>query len=361
MHKTPYFSKVKHNTMKKLFFATLFAASFAMLSAQQYEIRVLEKGTQAHVQMRNIEKAPTTKNDLTDIVFGVIWTNRQIKDLNITASGYGIIKSGTVQEHEGFYFQAFGAMGTPRKFPVDWEVGEWTDVAVLDVDGGQHWGFYFRKQLGIAMHGYHITTNPNIGFELVDQTPRIQNYDFNYNLKDFDAQPAESQTAVVSWNAEEHELLDHYVVERSLDGDEWHSVGLVLRDESNPDYQYIDKDLQGVRNGVYYRLRIEDKFGGFTFSDKDFVPFQVSVQIFPNPSVDGLNVAIDRKGIVKPDQLVIYDVQGRLIYKQEVPANSWQEYIDYSKAGVEGGAYILELRKDDEIYWTEKFEVMNKS
>ncbi|MDX1479921.1 MAG: T9SS type A sorting domain-containing protein [Saprospiraceae bacterium] len=348
--------------MKKVFFATIFTASVLVLNAQQFEIRILERGTQAHVQMRSIsEDAPTTKQQFTDIVFGVIWTNRQITGLNIASTDYGITKSGTVEEHRGFYYQAFGAMGTPRSAPFDWESDQWVDIAVLDVQGGAHWGFYFQKQLGLARTGYHMTTEPNVGFQLVDETPRVLNYDFSYHLKDFDAQPHEAQSAVINWNAEEHELLDHYIVERSIDGKSWHQVGYVDRDERNPYYEYLDTNLEGVRNGVFYRLRIEDKFGGFTYSDRDFVPFKVSVEIYPNPSVDGLHITIDKTGIVKPDQLVIYDVQGRLIYRQDIPAESYQEYIDYSKTGLEGGAYILEMRKDDEVFWNEKFEIMNKS
>ncbi|MDX1408959.1 MAG: T9SS type A sorting domain-containing protein, partial [Saprospiraceae bacterium] len=331
------------------------------LQAQSYEIRVLERGAKAYVQLRNVtENPPQVGEKFTDLMFGVMWTNKDIKKLEVTSSLYGIVASGTPMEINGVYHQSFGAMGMPRFVMKDWKQGEWVDVAVLNAVGAPGWGFYFEKQLSMSPYQTDLRLDANVGYMLHDESPKLVDYNYHFRLTGFDAAEHEPFTAMVQWSADEHELLDHYIVERSLNGKDWHEVGYISRDRENPQYEYLDTKLDGVRNGVFYRLRIEDSFGGYTYSDKDFVPFQTSVTLYPNPAVDGLYVEIDKKGIVKPDQMVVYDVNGRLLHKQEIPAGSYQEYLDFSRAGLQEGFYILEMRTDNEIYWNEKFEVITR-
>jgi hypothetical protein len=103
----------------------------------------------------------------------------------------------------------------------------------------------------------------------------------------------------------------------------------------------------GVR---YYRLKIIDNNGGFTYSPIRPVVFndEITWQVFPNPSNGHFNFTYQA-----PDGEIVdirlHDVSGRTVGKWEIKANGFVEKlaIDISGPQYPAGLYLLDIQAGD--------------
>ena len=108
--------------MKLLATLALIVALNAGLSAQSYQLRILEESTEARVQLRTIGDTPLDiGNMFSDLVFGILWTDKDINGLQIIESDYGIGMSGSVKQQGEYVYQAFGGLNMPLAVPETWK------------------------------------------------------------------------------------------------------------------------------------------------------------------------------------------------------------------------------------------------
>jgi Secretion system C-terminal sorting domain len=113
----------------------------------------------------------------------------------------------------------------------------------------------------------------------------------------FDA-VANDNKVTLKWITEDEVNNDHFEVERSFDGVNFTTIGLVLDGFANGNRKtYMFKDnaaeLQS-KTVVYYRLKQVDNNGKAVYTNKLVVRLQaksgVTMQVFPNPFVQDLNM-----------------------------------------------------------------------
>ncbi len=85
-------------------------------------------------------------------------------------------------------------------------------------------------------------------------------------ILEFRAEP-ENEKIVITWKTGEEKNLQHFVVERSTDGQNFSAIGTVAPKGSNSDYRYEDASLSHFKNVFYYRLKIVDTDGSFEYTD----------------------------------------------------------------------------------------------
>ncbi len=85
-------------------------------------------------------------------------------------------------------------------------------------------------------------------------------------ILEFRAEP-ESETIVITWRTGEEVDVQHFVVERSTDGENFTAIGTVPAKGSNSDYRYEDASLSHFKSVFYYRLKIVDKDGSFEYTE----------------------------------------------------------------------------------------------
>ena len=166
---------------------------------------------------------------------------------------------------------------------------------------------------------YRIKPKANVQIgDVIKNTAAIY---FDYNLPIYtntetttivaDAQPLkllsftakkEGKTNLLNWTSSNEVNVDRFEVERSFNGREFVMIGKVKAGISN--YSFIDNNpfasplsnSVGVGSGVrYYRLKMVDKDGQFTYSPVRMLNNSVTfiVSIYPNPAKDNLRVQID--------------------------------------------------------------------
>lgn len=359
--------------MKSIVMALVFSALVVSLYGQRFELRVVDKGDRAHVQIRNISDhaVRTSENRVTDIVFGVKWRETGIEFLEIMHGSYQMKYSDGVRDHKGYRFQAFGAMQTPYLMPVDWKKEAWVDLVVFKVHGTRA---VTPKPNGfeLAETGFHVTTDPNIGIDLVDETPKIVGYahpDVAVNPNgvlmpnlDLDVTRYGPRHAHLTWSIDNPDVVRSFVVERRLNDEEWNSLA-ILGSEGQFVHVYVDEDVyDGVtrHESVFYRVRVHTDAGERMSVERglDFSSQKMITEVFPNPATDKLFVEMTPTITDGKAYLELYGRDGRLVYRSEILPGSVKEQINLAASNIESGSYTVHLLSDGEILDAHPLHVM---
>ena len=148
----------------------------------------------------------------------------------------------------------------------------------------------------------------------------------------------------VSWNTASEVNAASFTIERSFDGKNFEAVGQVEAKNTAASYNYYDVD--SVKGTVYYRLKMVDKDGSFTYSLVASVSNKSSVGIsaFPNPTTDRLvlNYTKAEKGAV----VEIFTLAGERVSRQAIAAGSVQTELNVSNLAK--GTYLLIMQNGSE-------------
>lgn len=154
----------------------------------------------------------------------------------------------------------------------------------------------------------------------------------------------EDKTVKLEWLVETEVDIDHYEIQRSLDGVQYTSIGTVKALNVQSRHQYQFTDMQPAAGNNYYRLKIHEKFTAPHYSPIKVVhtgegSFKASVQPNPVHSDAKLHVRLTTKSQV---QLQLYNTQGVLL--QQWPATSLdkgEHFIPLPLTQLPAGNYVL--------------------
>lgn len=282
-------------------FITLIALLLVILAkAQPYEIRALNKDNGViGVEMRITGGAPpTTAAFITDLVFGLKWLSSYNVDLVSTINTtYNIKKSDVKKTKNGFDYQAFFLDNTPYSFPANWTLNDWVEImSIANTRTGQGVGDF-----AIAENGFDITTNPNIGVNLVDYTPQIiasaTGVVLPVKLTSFNAVATGQCDVNIRWQTAQEMNAVYYSVERSDDNISFKEVGRVKAagtSSTSQSYSFIDNSAPSGK--LFYRLRVVDKDDKWGYSYVTEVAVNCrgknSVLVYPTLSNGIINVKL---------------------------------------------------------------------
>jgi hypothetical protein len=175
-------------------------------------------------------------------------------------------------------------------------------------------------------------------------------------ILNFSATYVSSNNVKVAWTTTDEVNADYFIVERSSNAADFINVAQVNASESlNPVHNYhVDDQLYNINsNIVYYRLRIVDKDGHYSYSK--VVPVKLDqpenmISIYPNP-VD--NYAILNMYSVKPGSgmLRVIDNAGKQIITKSITINNGNNSILIDQLGVlQRGIYIVQVMVNNNLY-----------
>ncbi len=146
-------------------------------------------------------------------------------------------------------------------------------------------------------------------------------------LVDFTVQP-ERDEVKLQWTSADEQNFNGYSVERGSNANSWNEIGFV--DAKTDGQQKIDYDFydQHPLSGTgYYRLKLIDKDGSFTYSEVRKVVFvgQTIVSVYPNPARNFVTVS----GLTGKSLIKLVDATGRVL--QIITTSSPSEKINVSQ------------------------------
>jgi len=158
---------------------------------------------------------------------------------------------------------------------------------------------------------YLNTLNSNHTWTLVNTHPDVA---LPVELISLDAYPVENRWIQIEWRTASEINNSGFVVERSIDGQSWDSIGWVQgANNSNSLQEYRFPDHNVISNKVYYyRLKQVDNDGAFKYSDivsANIISDITIGEFFPNPTSYFTRLNINSNP--SPVTIKIYDILGR--------------------------------------------------
>jgi hypothetical protein len=175
-------------------------------------------------------------------------------------------------------------------------------------------------------------------------------------LLNFSASYESANNVKVSWTTTDEINADYFVVERSTDATSFAGIAQVNASEtSNPVHSYnVNDQLENVNsNIVYYRLRIVDKNGKYTYSK--VVPVKLDqplnvFSIYPNP-VDNyavMNIHSEKPGTA---MMRLMDNAGKPLITKTFPVNNGNNSVLIDQLGfLPRGIYIVQVMVNNNLY-----------
>jgi hypothetical protein len=160
-------------------------------------------------------------------------------------------------------------------------------------------------------------------------------------------------TTLLSWTTESESNSRRFEIGRSTDGSDWTTIGQVAAAGNSStalSYQFADTvSLQGG-NSLYYRLRLADKDGGYTYSgvvlvksyDNEMVALQLS-RIAPNPIGSEMEITCTVPGS-GPVEVLLRDMAGITLIHRKYTANRGDNVWRLTNLnGLAQGIYIVQV------------------
>lgn len=156
-----------------------------------------------------------------------------------------------------------------------------------------------------------------------------------------------NQSAALKWVTAGEIDNKGFAIEYSVNGADWQQVGYINSlavsgsTSATLTYNFTHGPLNPGIN--FYRLRIEDSYGGFEYSGVRMVRADGSllVTVFPNPFVNEIFIA----GLDGNERLQLYDAAGKLVRQQAVSGATGNRMA--ALQNLPAGLYVLQIIKPD--------------
>ena len=166
----------------------------------------------------------------------------------------------------------------------------------------------------------------------------------------------DGKTNRLQWSTSQEINVDRFEVERSNDGREFVRMQNVkCKMQNGGSYDFTDPSPLTPHN--YYRLKIVDKDGKFEYSPVRMVnnSSTFSVNIYPNPAKDNLQVQIDSDKKMTLQMQVVF-LEGKLILSNTTIANEGSNLRSININAMPKGSYILKVITAEKEEQVVKFE-----
>lgn len=164
----------------------------------------------------------------------------------------------------------------------------------------------------------------------------------------FSATVYQEDKVQLEWTTASEQNNDYFTIERSLDGQNWHSLLNVKgAGYSTQALKYTAVDEHPFSGLSYYRLRQTDFDGQFQYSQVVSVKIEDKQnfvgEFYPNPSPSGLVYLNYESAIERQLHISIFDASGKLLKRlsQSAPAGSTVLEVDSSDKG--NGIYLVKI------------------
>ena len=161
----------------------------------------------------------------------------------------------------------------------------------------------------------------------------------------------ENNKVVLQWKVAQNEAVDRFEVERSEDGINFVTAGIVFPNAKSDAENYSYNETKN-NNKTYYRLKMYDKNRTTKYSSA-IVLEKLSVKgdsltIINNPATDKLTMSYS-SAVSQSVEIKIYDLAGRMQMKQKTNVYQGTNFISLAlNSAFTIGTYVVEVRNASE-------------
>ncbi len=168
------------------------------------------------------------------------------------------------------------------------------------------------------------------------------------NLVDFTAHYNKTDVTL-AWQSAQEVDFNYYELEHSTDGSTFTTTSLIFGAGQNGNgakYSYADKSVAGRSGLIYYRLKMVDKDGRFTYSSIRIVRLgednqSIALDTYPNPVTNDLRITLPSSWQNKQVIVDVYNASGQHVNSLKIANSSQTESI--SVASLQKGIYFVKV------------------
>lgn len=162
---------------------------------------------------------------------------------------------------------------------------------------------------------------------------------------------------LLNWSTAFELNNDYFVVERSVDGNIFSSIGQVegagnTSDISN--YAFNDQEALNLSNNtLYYRLKQVDFNGQFDYSNVVEIRLESTVALelkaFPSPFTDELSIQLFQNDLTIGANISLIDMAGKVLWSKSVTRDSGTYNFSVPTAHLASGMYTVVVKSGDAV------------
>ena len=161
-----------------------------------------------------------------------------------------------------------------------------------------------------------------------------------------------SEVAYLQWKTSNANSFSHFEVERSFDGISFSKISNVTFSFTNSVNEYKDNSIPNNAFSVYYRLKLVDNNGSFTFTNIKTLSRKNNnkLDVTPNPFIDFVDIGFIS---TKKETVVVqlFNTSGSKIKQNEIAVFKGFQKIKIQNLNLlKSGMYIVRIITNDNVY-----------
>jgi hypothetical protein len=179
------------------------------------------------------------------------------------------------------------------------------------------------------------------------------------HLISFQGNINKANKATFQWTIANNEAVDQFEVQRSYDGIEFKTIGIVFASEKKDNEDYLFYETISSFNKVMYRLKMISKGNEVGYSkilvfQTKLTTNQNNIKIIGNPVNDKLTFSYTAS-VARSIDIKIYDMSGRMMMSNKVASLEGNNMMSFPLAStLKASMYLVEVNNGTEIQ-TAKF------
>lgn len=173
-------------------------------------------------------------------------------------------------------------------------------------------------------------------------------------LISFTGKPVEKD-AHLKWKIAEPKNFSHFELERSLDGMHFEMMQKITFDELKTEYEAVDINaahILATGSQRYYRLKMKDQDGTFTYSKMIAVDFgdigqDAGIYAYPNPFFNHFSVNLSGHN-GETVQVDLRNQKGSVLLRRTITVRNNKLDFDFDESKIPAGIYILHVSSASE-------------
>jgi len=166
--------------------------------------------------------------------------------------------------------------------------------------------------------------------------------------------------ARLKWTVESETNLSHYLVQRSIDGISFETIGLVEPSQTgDKNYEFQNRNVTG---NLFYRLKIVDLDGSLSYSSTiisimDCESELSDLSVFPNPILEG-NHSINLRFHSKFEKVInveVFNTFGMSLMTNSLEASSGTNLANVDISKLKAGTYWISIKGKKGKFLTRRF------
>jgi len=230
---------------------------------------------------------------------------------------------------------------------VFWQINGAVDLNNTDFKGTMLVNGAISLNVGTNLTGKALTKTGALIFDNINVTICDLSL-LPIKLANFDVVKNNAGNAQLTWLTPSDVNMLRYEIESSINASAFNKTGTIVSKGNNFPTQYSFQDVTQNKTGVYfYRLKMIDKDGGFTYSMVKSIQFSEIktglINLFPNPATSTINLTINaetRENVI----LTIANMKGQKIIQKDLILNKGINNIPEDIHNLLNAVYIISIQ-----------------